>query len=123
MCWCGTCDVAWNGQGWLAVSRFLGDTAAVNDNRVFASQLTTHLTRLKADLGTAINGSLIKDKSGRPYFLPPYAAADFQPYGSMISKTRGCESKRSLFTASLPPHVCLSGACLQIMSLVFRLQP
>jgi hypothetical protein len=79
----------WTWRGWVEVSRFLADTAAVRD-AAFASQLSAHVTQLQADLKVAVRESLVK-KNGKAFFLPPFAAVGFQPYKSMIAKTRGHE--------------------------------
>jgi hypothetical protein len=92
----------WTWRGWVEVSRFLADTAAVRD-AAFATQLSTHTTQLQADLEVAVRASLVK-RDGKAFFLPPFAAVGFQPYKLMIAKTRGHEPGNGC--PDFPPTNC-----------------
>lgn len=95
----------WTLRGWLAVQRFLSDTSAVSDKNL-ESELGERILQLEGDLHAAVEASLVrkeienvtgtengkedggKSEGPKPFFLPPYAAAGFKPYSTMIEKTR-----------------------------------
>ena len=54
----------------------------------FATELLTECTTFKVDLDAALAASLVRDE-GAPYFVPPYAAANFTPYEAMPFSNRG----------------------------------
>ena len=68
----------------IEFGRFLGDSITISDGTTHA-QIKKVVASLEAGLEKATKTSLIKDAQGNPYFIPPYVAADFPPYTSMIS--------------------------------------
>ena len=73
---------AWTWRGFVQLHRFLTDTAAVSEPAL-AAQLVSESVVFKADLDAARDASLVKDASGKPYFVPPFASTNFTPYPSM----------------------------------------
>jgi hypothetical protein len=103
----------WTLRGWVAVQRFLSDTAITVDGKAdLEAALRGHISQLRRDLGAAIEGSLVRSGAtsgavggggggggvgggggggGVPFFLPPFAASGFKPYATMVEKTRDHE--------------------------------
>jgi hypothetical protein len=76
----------WSWRGLVEFSRFLDDSVAIHDDetRVKANKVVASLEEALAK-ATAI--SLVNDGEGKPYFIPPYVAANFPPYTSMIASS------------------------------------
>ena len=80
---------AWAWRGLVQLARFLGDTGVLVGERPFATALLTECVAFKRDLDAARDVSLVKTGPGAPYFIPPYAAANFTPYAAMPYSNRG----------------------------------
>ena len=76
---------AWTWRGWVALRRFLTDTSAINGTLAYINKLGARIDALAEAVHLAVNQSLIQH-DGRPYFLLPYAAANFTPYKSMLTQ-------------------------------------
>lgn len=66
----------------MQLYRFLADTAAVSEPAL-AAHLVSEAIAFKKDLDAARDASLVRDAKGRPFFIPPFASANFTPYQSM----------------------------------------
>ena len=74
----------------LQLQRFLADSAALSaTEQPFAATLLAECTAFKSDLDAALSASLIRTPDGAPYFVPPYAAANFTPYKAMPFSNKG----------------------------------
>ena len=80
----------WTWRGWITLARYLDDRDAARwpHARDYARQLRAHAASLRASLDAATEASLVRTAAGAPYFLPPYAASNFTPYGSMVESTK-----------------------------------
>ena len=72
----------WTWRGFVQLHRFLSDTAAISEPAL-AAQLAAESASFKADLDAARDASLVRDPSGKPFFMPPFASTNFTPYPSM----------------------------------------
>ena len=79
---------AWAWRGLVQLQRFLSDTAVLTVPR-FAAALLDECAAFKRDLDAALAASLRTTKAGAPYFVPPYAVANFTPYTAMPYSNRG----------------------------------
>lgn len=80
---------AWVWRGLVQLQRFLSDTAVLAAERPFAAALLSECAAFKRDLGAARDASLVRNATGHPLFLPPYAVANFTPYPAMPFSNRG----------------------------------
>ena len=76
----------WSWRGLVEFCRFLDDSVVIRDDATKV-QAQAVLASLKKGLETATQTSLVNDAKGNPYFIPPFVAADFPPYTSMIDST------------------------------------
>lgn len=77
---------AWTWRGFVQLHRFLTDTAAISEPAL-AATLVREADAFKADLDAALKASATTDSSGRTIFVPPYVAANFTPYTSMVQES------------------------------------
>lgn len=75
-------STGWTWRGFVQLQRFLVDTDAISEPTL-AALLLSEATSFKKDLDAARDASLVRDAQGRPFFVPPFAAANFTPYTSM----------------------------------------
>lgn len=78
---------SWAWRGLVELKRFLNDTSVVKDPQT-AKAASRDIRQLGSALSAATELSLIA-KDGKPYFLPPYLAANFTPYDTMIDSGPG----------------------------------
>ena len=74
----------WSWRGLVEFGRFLDDSIAIKDDETRA-QIKVAVASLEIALARATKTSLVNDADGKPYFIPPFVAADFPPYTSMIN--------------------------------------
>ena len=78
-----------NDESVLQFERFLVDTDALLPAEAqFATTLHSKCAAFKSDLDASREASLVR-MDGAPFFLPPYAVANFTPYPAMPFSNRG----------------------------------
>jgi hypothetical protein len=85
--WFSISAYAW--RGLLQLQRFLIDTAVLTGEGTYAATLLDECSAFKRDLDAARDAALVRDENGDPFFIPPYAVANFTPYTAMPYSNRG----------------------------------
>lgn len=76
----------WFIRGMIEMGRLLVDICpkACPQYTAFGSVLLAEASRFQADLNASLALSVVKNASGAPYFIPPYAGENWTPFTSMI---------------------------------------
>lgn len=76
----------WAWRGFIQMIRWLKETKAVSDP-LLITNLTTEAIAYKKDLDRALEASIVRNSTGHPIFIPPFAAINFTPFNSMVQST------------------------------------